>query len=66
MCKQNLGIRAEIVASGLCNYQVAREIGYSESSFYRILRSPLDENTEQIIHNAINKLKEGGRTDGNS
>lgn len=51
-------IKAKIIAAGLKVYQVAAEIGITDSSFSRKLRGTFNESDTQKVLNAINKLKQ--------
>ena len=60
MC--NLDIRAEISTRGLYHYAVAEELGVSETTFCRMLRKELPANRKNEIFAAIERLKDGRRS----
>lgn len=49
--------KAKIIAAGLKLYQVAAEIGITDTSFSRKLRTGLNEADTEKVLNAIEKLK---------
>lgn len=50
-------IKSKIIAAGLKMYQVAAEIGITDSSFSRKLRGAFNEKDTEKVLNAIEKLK---------
>lgn len=50
-------IKAKIVAAGLKMYQVAQEIGITETSFSRKMRGTFNEQDVEKVMNAIERLK---------
>jgi len=50
-------VKAKIIAAGLKIYQVAAEIGITDSSFSRKLRGVFNEKDTEKVLNAIEKLK---------
>lgn len=50
-------IKAKIIAAGLKMYQVAEEIGITDSSFSRKLRGVFNEQDTEKVLTAIEKLK---------
>lgn len=55
--KANEDIRKLIKVSGLCTWQVANKLEIHENSFYRILRTTLDEDEKKRVIKAINELQ---------
>lgn len=60
MC--NLDIRNAINARGLYHYLVAEEMGISETTFCRMLRKELPISRKKEIFAAIERLKDGRKT----
>lgn len=56
MKEANKGIRAEIDQAGLKYWQIAEQIGIHSTTFTVWLRTPLEEEKEQQIRNAMNEL----------
>ena len=50
-------IKSKIIAAGLKVYQVAAEIGITDSSFSRKLRGVFNEKDTEKVLNAIERLK---------
>jgi len=57
MERANLKIREAILRRGLCHYQVAEQAGISPSTLCVWLRTPLSEERERKIIEAIKKCK---------
>lgn len=57
MERANLKIREAILRRGLCHYQVAEQAGISPSTLCVWLRTPLSEERERRIIEAIKKCK---------
>ncbi len=53
----SLEIKSKIIAAGLHCYQVAAEIGITDSSFSRKLRTGLNDADTDKVLKAIEKLK---------
>lgn len=56
MIKANAGIRRKIFDSRLKNWEVAREVGISDSRFSVWLRTPLNDERKARVEQAINNL----------
>lgn len=54
----NQDIKDNIKQNNLFQYQVADQMGISETTLVRWLRYPLDEDIKEQIFEAINELKE--------
>lgn len=50
-------IKAKVIAAGLKLYEVAEEIGITETSFSRKLRKDFNEKDTEKVLKAIEKLK---------
>lgn len=59
---KNKSIRDKIIRCGLRHWQVAEEIGVSEQTLCRWLRTPLTDERQAAVESAIQKL-EGGEYD---
>lgn len=57
MERANLKIRETIFRQGLCHYQVAEQAGISPATLSVWLRTPLSEERERRIVEAIKKCK---------
>lgn len=53
----NRKIRAAAVEAGVPIYKIAMELGISETTFYRYLRTELPEEKKRAILAAIEKLR---------
>lgn len=53
----NVDIRTMILQNGLKHYEVANEIGVSDSTFCRRLRSELPQKQKKEIIEAIERIK---------
>ncbi len=56
MIKANAGIRRKIFDSRLKNWEVAKEVGISDSRFSVWLRTPLNDERKARVEQAINNL----------
>lgn len=56
----NRKIRAAAVAAGVPIYKIAMELGISENTLYRYLRTELPEEKKRAILAAIDKLSKEG------
>ena len=54
--KNNEKVKAMIRKKRLKQWEVAKEIGMSETYFCKLLRSPIDEELEQKIYDAIDSI----------
>lgn len=53
---ENMELRNKIIELRLKNYEVARELGITATSFSRWLQVPLTPAKKELIENAIQKL----------
>ena len=53
----NTDIKEAIKTNRIFNYEVAKELGISEPTFYRMLRTNTPERKREEIFGAIDKLK---------
>lgn len=56
--ESRINIKVAMLESGLKAYQVARQMGMSESKFSRIMREPTEKQANEIM-NVINEMKKG-------
>ncbi len=59
MPKKNLSVRFAMQEKGIPQWKVARECGYSEGGFSRLLRDELSEEKRKEVLQAIERLSAG-------
>lgn len=57
--KENITVRKAAKDAGVKHWQIALELGISEQTFMRWLRTPLSVERESTILSAIDRLKKG-------
>ena len=57
---ENMGLRYKARGAGVPLWKVAEALCVSEATLTRMLRKPLDEETEDRIARIIEKLQKGG------
>lgn len=57
--KENSSVRKAAKDAGVKHWQIALELGISEQTFMRWLRTPLPEEKELAILSAISRLTKG-------
>lgn len=57
MLKANQSIRRQAIDAGIKLWQIGDRLGYSDSTFSRLLRKELPDNQQKLVRQAIKELK---------